>query len=151
MEDKKQLNQHNDYVKKADHEKDTEAIKSDLQNLRSDLTKMDRRNTDRHHRTEQEVTRLMSKFEDMPETLKSLNKTMQSMWGKSNEQDQKIYKINLEQESQRETLSGHSEKLKVVDDLEKRKIKDVKDIIVQLIILVGVLGSAALGASHLWM
>lgn len=139
------------FVNKTDYDKDRHDLKHKINQIKDDMTDMDKRHTERHNKTEKDVIRLMSKFEDMPETLRSLNKTMTAMWGKSNEQAEKIYRIDVEQVNQAKVVSDHAEKLKIVDEYEKKKVVDVTKIILGLITLIGTLGAAALGASWIWM
>lgn len=144
MEDKK-------YVDIKVYRKDTGEIKDNIDKLSDKVDEMDRRHIERHHKNERDMTRIIAKFEDLPETLKELNLTMKETSAESRKQAERLYTVEVEQLSQKDIIGKHSEKLQVVDNLEKKKVKDNRAIIVQIIVTVGTITAAALGASHLWL
>ena len=144
MEDEK-------YVDVKVYRKDTDEIKDSIDSLSNKVEEIDRRHTERHHKNERDMTRIMVKFEGLPDTLKELNSTMKEASIESRKQAERLYTIEVEQLSQKDVINLHSEKLQVVDDLEKKKERDNRAIIIQVIITVGTITAAALGASHLWL
>lgn len=146
MEQKK-----HEHVRIEDYRRDSKKLNESISNLDTKIDDMDRRNTERHHENEIKWIGTIAKFENLPGTLDKLNDTLEQTSKESREQRERIYKVEHEQRSQRETLGVVTDKFSILDELEKKKLKDNKAIIIKLIAVVGAIAAAAIGAEWLWM